>query len=185
MKLVNETYELYKNGDVYSQKHRKSNKGRGHNGKWLQKNLAKNGYYYYTLGRGIGRIAVHRLIAENYIPNPSNLKCVNHKNGIKTDNRIENLEWCTHGQNNQHAYDTGLKPKLYGKNNKFSEAVVQLSKDGVFIAKFDSGMCAQRSDEKFKASHINACCNGKRKSHAGYLWVKEDNYSTCKLKGKQ
>ncbi|MEH7514128.1 NUMOD4 motif-containing HNH endonuclease [Gottfriedia acidiceleris] len=52
---------------------------------------------------------VHRLIAKTFIPNRENKRCVNHKNGIKSDNRWINLEWATHSENNKHAYDCGLK----------------------------------------------------------------------------
>ena len=51
----------------------------------------------------------HRVVAKCFIPNPLNRKCVNYKNGIKTDNRVENLEWCTHSENTIHSFMTGLQ----------------------------------------------------------------------------
>lgn len=76
---------------------------------------------------------VHRLKAEAFIPNPLNLPQINHKNGVKTDNRIDledlygdntNIEWCNPSQNQQHAYDTGLNPKRFAldhPNGKLSD----------------------------------------------------------------
>jgi len=53
--------------------------------------------------------SAHRIIARAFIPNPENKPQVNHRNGVKDDNRIENLEWCTQSENMRHALDTGIK----------------------------------------------------------------------------
>lgn len=53
--------------------------------------------------------SIHRLVAETFIPNTDKSLQVNHKNGVKTDNRLDNLEWVTRSQNMKHMYDTGLK----------------------------------------------------------------------------
>lgn len=85
----------------------------------LSQHKSSNGYMRVQLMRGgTGNCAgVHRFVAMAFIPNPNNLPEVNHKNGDKTDNRVENLEWVTSSQNHLHAYRVlGKQPYAKGKH---------------------------------------------------------------------
>lgn len=85
--------------------------------KRLKPSLDSNGYTRVNLSKDGKQtvIRIHRLVAEAFIPNPDNKPCINHKNGIKSDNGVGNLEWCTYSENNKHAYYIGLKAK--GENH--------------------------------------------------------------------
>lgn len=90
--------------------------------RWIDTQLDSRGFYKRAQlvrahGRGIEKRLVHRIVAVAYLPNPLNKPQVNHKNGIKTDNDVRNLEWCTASENRQHAIRTGLI-RTYGRTFK-------------------------------------------------------------------
>lgn len=106
---------------------------------------------------------IHRLIAEAFIPNPDNLPCVNHKDEDKSNNSIENLEWCTVAYNNTY----GTRLERVSKTR--SKAIIQYSLDDKFIRIWDS----TREAAKFIGccrENINRCLVGDTKTAFGFKW---------------
>lgn len=137
-----------------------SNLGRYSGKMGILKNRAnpKNGYIYISIKQnGVRKwCRAHRITAELFIPNPYNLPYVNHKDGNKTNNRVDNLEWCT---------------AQYNTDYSVSKPVEQYSLDGTFIAKYKSAM------EEYRQTGIHfGCiarvCKGEegRKQAGGYIW---------------
>lgn len=129
------------------------------------------GYYYVGLYKDNKKttLRLHRLIAKAFIPNPNNKPHINHINGIKTDNRIENLEWVTHSENIQHAYNTGLKTAPKGDKSATSKSVSQFTKEGVFIASYGSALEAMRITG-ISNCHISAVIKSERPCAGGFVW---------------
>lgn len=89
----------------------------------LKPQLDKYGYHTVNLyiDRKMKTVKIHRLVAMCYIDNPENKPCVNHINGIKTDNRVENLEWCTVSENTKHSWNNKLSTSRKGETCNFSK----------------------------------------------------------------
>ena len=103
----------------------------------IKPTIKENGYLqtraYNKEQKKTKNLYVHRLVAQAFIPNPDNLPCVNHIDGNKQNNRVDNLEWCSYKQNMEHAKNTGLLKKYYGKDNKQSKVYVELDENYNFI----------------------------------------------------
>lgn len=139
-------------------------------GRILRPRLGKQGYYYVMLCKNSKVITkkVHRLVAENFLPNVENLDCVNHRDECRTNNAAENLEWCTTAYNVTYG---GAKRKVQEKfvETGWSKAVEQYDKHGNFISTFSSIAEAARRSGCSKTG-ICSCCRGNRLSNRGFIW---------------
>lgn len=139
----------------------------GRSGRYLKAQKINSGYLVVQLCKEGKKHAhlVHRLVASAFIPLDDARPHVNHKNGIKCDNRAVNLEWCSRSENGLHAYATGLRePPRF--------AVIGESRLDGSLVRFDSQRDAEvaLSKPKKQSSAINHCLNGKKKSAYGYYW---------------
>lgn len=127
--------------------------------------INQNGYEHIVLSKnGVAKdFRVHRLVAEHFIENKERKRDVNHKNGIKTDNRAANLEWLTHSENELHKiYTLGTPGKLLGACRP-----VKCLNTGVVYRSISE---AKRELNLPKSTHIQEVCAGKLKQTKGLMW---------------
>lgn len=129
----------------------------------------KDGYFKVCLSKNSKKKSffVHRLVALTFIENPNNYPVVNHKDGNKQNNKVENLEWCTRSENDKHAYRIGLRKVTDGGTSK---EVVQLDKETLKVL-FEYPSISEASKQTgISVQMISYCCNGKCKTAGGFVW---------------
>lgn len=158
--------------------------------KILKTHIGIRGYCIVCLSKNgkVKHIPIHRLMAKAFIQNPKNKPCIDHINTIRTDNRIENLRWCTHKENSNNVLSLKKNAEnckrmwemgyFDNRNNLHYQKVAKLDLDGNILEIFDSikeasiacGICA---------SSISAIClntNPKRHTAGGFKWKHIGNY---------
>lgn len=118
--------EIWKNIVGYEGIYEVSNFGRVRtvkNGRMHKERLTFDGYVKATLtvNSKSKDFRVHRLVAQSFIPNPENKETVNHKDGVKTNNYVDNLEWATRSEQVYHSYELGLKIAMSGEKHSNSK----------------------------------------------------------------
>lgn len=137
---------------------------------YMTVHLRKSGYSKHR--------KVHRMVAKAFIEKIPGKEIINHKDGVKDNNNVENLEWCTHSENTQHAFDTGLMEvdleQLKGAQRRSvkstSKPVLQINNDGVLVNEFTSIRQASLYMGVQSCNMIGDVCRGKRKTYKGYKW---------------
>jgi hypothetical protein len=165
LKGFEQYYSINKNGEIYS-KRKKS----------FCKCCVDNAGYKKVTFRIDGKMIqkkVHRLVAEQFIPNPSNLPQVNHINGIKTDNRVENLEWVTAKENIHHAFE-----HLLSNNKHLCKKVYMIDVTSNKILKVYNSYREASLDTGISETNISAICRNykpknrpqPRRTAGGFIW---------------
>lgn len=167
-------YQVSNLGNVKSIE-RKAWNGRGY--RVIKERIMKtydNGYgylfVYLTKDGEQEKCYIHRLVAEAFLENPDNLPEVNHISEDKTDNRLSNIEWCSHIYNQNYGTRNKRIAEAMTNHPKLSKAVIGINKVSGLIVEFSSAHEASRQ-LGIDQGHITDCLKGRYKSSGGFYWM--------------
>ena len=145
---------------------------RNFNGGVLKGSIARNGYVRVTLTKNAVNkfYHVHRLVAETFIENPEKLPLINHIDENRTNNRVDNLEWCTYHYNNTYRDARKRFAATYSTNHTYP--VKMYSLDGELIKTFPSVREASKA-MGVTITTIGRAISKTRKTAAGFVWERE------------
>ena len=145
---------------------------------WIEPRILKEkttrlGYKEVSLSRNgtTKRFSVHRLVALSFIPNPLGLPQIDHIDGVKSNNKVSNLRWCTAKENMQNPI---TKEVLKATHLGHVPIPVVAVKDGKLFKEYQSATSAQ--EDGYKRDSICRVCCGKRKTHRGLKWMYLSDY---------
>lgn len=169
-------YQVSNMGNIRSLNYRKMNQN-----KILKLDKDINGYLNADLNLNGKRevYKVHRLVAEAFIENKHNKKVINHKNGIREDNRVENLEWCTSSYNN-----TNIVKRQYKNVKRNRKEIEQYDENNNLIKTWNSISTAS-IETGISYPNICSCCKGRLNSAGGYIWKYKTKTKFCNNCGLQ
>ena len=137
----------------------------------LKINIAKNGYagVFLQKNKNIKRISIHRIVARVFLKNYDEKLQVNHKDGNKLNNNVDNLEMVTASENQIHSRKLGLQTSPKGANSPYAKRIMQFDKDNKFICEY-KGIEATAKKLGIGISTLSLCLRGKRELAGGYKW---------------
>ena len=149
-------YSITRDGKVWSHERlvKKRNYYYKQKGKWLKHSLGGKGYPQVVLSKNnkLKTCRIHRLVAQAFIQNPFNKPQVNHINGIKTDNRVENLEWVTNQENMEYSYKIGSHKYLIGESHGNSK-LTQIQVNEIRTNHISKGIMNRKPWDIYKISY--------------------------------
>src|SRR5574344_275820 len=186
-------YDVSNYGNVKSKKRESNccyNSKRTTKDRIIKQSTNLKGYYTVCLFKnGKHTKTVHKLVASTFLDNRENYNCVNHIDGNKKNNNVENLEWCSYSHNIKESYRLNLQrpsenqkevARQYCIANKI-KSIVQLDMNGNFIKEWKSAVEAENK-LNINRKNISQCITKRNKSAGGYKWVTKEQFSSMEYK---